>query len=653
MFETHKITRSMSGINPQGAGDTGLKPGAMLQERYLIQGVLGTGGMGSVYKARDMRFPKVTKLVAVKEILNLAPDPAMRETVIRTFEREANTLATLNHPAIPKIYDYFSQGDRSFLVQEYIEGKDLEAYLNDQADFIPEDTVVEWAIQLCDVLSYLHGHPPEAIVFRDMKPSNVMLDNHTHIRLIDFGIARSFTSGEKGTMIGTEGYSPPEQYRGEASPAGDIYALGATLHHLLTKQDPRIEPPFSFGERPIRKTNPAVSVELEAIINTALSYNLGDRFTSAQAMKEALISLRRARTGVLNSRTIPMPAGGLAELAGSGAASTSTSAATSKAVSGEVAPIWTFKCEDEIRGSPLVANGTVFIGVYDNNLYAINAGDGALLWKYPTDGGLPGSPAMNNDSVFIGSEDKRLHAISLRSGRVVWTYYTDGPVRGSPRAAEGHVFVGSDDMYLHAVNINTGRRVWRSQATGPVRCRPAVSGDRVFFGCDGGEFYAVDFSGTQKWRFKAKRAIVSSPYLHTNGTIYVGSMDGMVYAMDSASGWLVWKFRTNKPVLSSPTVDGNTLFVGSADNYLYAVDIRKGAETWKYQTEGQVNSSPVVYKNTVYVGSVDGCVYAIDSGNGKLRWKFRSEAAITSSPVIFNDVLYIGSLDHSLYALAA
>ena len=107
------------------------------------------------------------------------------------------------------------------------------------------------------MLTYLHGHQPQPVIFRDMKPSNVMIDQHGHIRLIDFGIARVFQPGQKGTMIGTEGYSPPEQYRGEASPAGDIYALGATLHHLLTRRDPRAEPPFSFSERPDPPDQPA------------------------------------------------------------------------------------------------------------------------------------------------------------------------------------------------------------------------------------------------------------------------------------------------------------------------------------------------------------------------------------------------------------
>jgi outer membrane protein assembly factor BamB len=668
VFDTHKITKSM-GTGRKGQADSSLQAGATLQNRYLIQGVLGVGGMGSVYRARDMRFPNVTKIVAVKEILNLVGDPSMREMIIKTFEREANTLATLDHPAIPKIYDYFNQGDRSFLVQEFIEGKDLENHLNDTPGMLPEEQVVDWALQLCDVLAYLHDHKPEPIIFRDMKPSNVMLDHHNRIRLIDFGIARPFQAGQKGTMIGTEGYSPPEQYRGEASPAGDIYALGATLHHLLTKQDPRIEPPFSFAERPIRKTHPGVSAEFEAIINTALNYNPGDRFLNAKAMKEALISLRRARTGMLTGRTgqatppnlpggqptptIQAPAtpsiGGSAQPAY--APSPSAKPSTGPTAS-EVTPVWSFRCEDELRGSPAFANGVIYIGAYDNNLYAITAAEGKLNWKYATDGGLPGWPAFHQDFIFIGSEDRRVHAISAKNGKMQWTYYTDAPVRSSPRIAEGHLFVGSDDGYLHAVNVMTSRRAWRCQAIGPVRCRPAVHQERIYFGCEEGEFYCVDLSGEQKWKFKAKRAITSSP-LYFNGNVYFGAMDGMIYALDAKSNWAVWRYRTNKPIISSPAIEGHLLVIGSADNFLYAIDVRNGREAWKYETGGQVTSSPAVHKGAVYVGSVDGCVYALDIQNGKLRWKFRSDGPITSSPVIVNDIVYIGSTDHHLYALTA
>ena len=648
-----------------GTTEGGLQPGATLQNRYQIQGVLGVGGMGSVYRARDLRFPNVTKLVAVKEILNLAPDPTVREMIVKTFEREANILATLSHPAIPQIYDYFTQGDRSFLVQEYIEGKDLEAFLGEAPGLLTEELVADWTVQLCDVLSYLHNHQPDPIVFRDLKPSNVMLDQHRRIRLIDFGIARAFAAGQKGTMIGTEGYSPPEQYRGEASPPGDIYALGATLHHLLTKQDPRLEPPFSFAERPLRKLNPGVSPEFDAIVATALNYNPTERFGSAQAMKEAVVSLRRRHTGMLTNPFAggPPPSSTVAAAIGpSGVAASPTAdpagtpAAAAPAVIGaglgEVSPIWRFKCEDEVRGTPLLTAGLICVGAYDNNLYGISTEDGQLKWKYATDGGLPGSPVAHEDLILIGSEDQRLHTISARSGRIQWTYYTDGPIRSTPRVAEGHVFFGSEDGYLHAVNLQTGRRAWRAEAGAAVRCRPAVSADRIYFGTEAGEFYALDYSGEFRWRNKAKRAITSSPLLN-NGVLYFGSVDGQLYALEAGNGWSVWKFRTGRAIISSPELGGHLLYVGSADKNLYAVDLRSGREAWRFETGDQVNTSPAVYENAVYFGSVDGCVYSLEAASGRLRWKFRSGGPITSSPVVANGIVYIGSTDHHLYALSA
>src|SRR6266498_1289383 len=158
-----------------------LQAGLTLANRYAIQEVIGIGGMGSVYRARDMHFPNVTKLVAVKEMINTAPDPLVRETIVQNFEREANLLATLHHPSIPRIYDYFTVESRSYLVLEFINGHDLEVVLSQTEGFMPEEQVLDWAIQLCDVLNFLHAHKPDPIVFRDMKPSNVMVNQHNHI----------------------------------------------------------------------------------------------------------------------------------------------------------------------------------------------------------------------------------------------------------------------------------------------------------------------------------------------------------------------------------------------------------------------------------------------------------------------------------------
>ncbi len=586
------------------------------------------GGMGSVYRARDLHFPNVVKLVAVKEMINSAPDPLVRQTIVQNFEREANLLATLNHPAIPRIYDYFSLDDRSYLVLEFIHGKDLEAVIGDSNGFLPEDQVISWAVQLCDVLNYIHGHKPDPIIFRDMKPSNVMINHNGDVVLVDFGIAKTFQSGQKGTMIGTEGYSPPEQYRGEATPLADIYSLGATLHHAITRRDPRLEPPFSFAERPIRRINPNVSMEFEAVVNTALQYNPNDRFSSTAAMKDALLNVAR-KTGTLDKVAAALPVS-----------------------SGGVKPLWTFKCEDEIRGTPALHQGMLFIGCYDNNLYALNAADGQFQWKYATEGGIVARPTIYDNNVIFGSEDHRLHVVSVRSGKVVWTYYTEGEIYSSPRIADGHIFFGSDDQDMHAVNVTSGRAKWKFATDAPIHSTPLVANEMIFFGTESGGFYAIDFRGEQKWRFQSKRAVTSSPIIKGQA-VYFSSVDGTLYALDSKNGWPIWKFRMGKGSISSPALADDFIFVGAADGFIYCVDTRNAKEVWRFHTENQVSGSPVIYKDSLYCGSIDGSLYCLEYRTGRLRWKFETQAAITGSPVVFDDIVYFGSTDHQVYALFA
>jgi outer membrane protein assembly factor BamB/tRNA A-37 threonylcarbamoyl transferase component Bud32 len=616
--------------NGSDEGSTQLLSGTVLVNRYVIQDVIGVGGMGSVYLARDQHFPTVVKLVAVKEMINRAPDPMVRKTIVQNFEREANILATLSHPFIPRIYDYFSEGNRSYLTMEFINGRDLEAVINETAGFLPEERVLGWAIELCDVLQFLHAHKPDPIIFRDMKPSNVMVTLEDHIVLVDFGIAKPFQTGQKGTMIGTEGYSPPEQYRGEAGPLADIYALGATLHHSLSRRDPRLEPPFSFAERPLRKINPAVSIEMETVINTALQYNPGDRFQSVEAMKEALISAGR-KTGMLNrisSNTVPLQS------------------------QSSIKPLWSFQCEDEVRGTPLFYDGTLFIGAYDHNLYAINAADGMMKWKYATDGGVVTRPAVFEDSIFFGSEDQKLHVISARSGKILWTYETEGRVHSSPRIAEGHVFIGSDDQHIHAINIGSGKAAWRFETTAPVRSTPFVSQEWVYAGSENGDFYCLDFRGELKWHYKAKMAITSSPWV-ADGVAYFASLDSALYSLDARAGWVIWRFRMGKGSISSPCLADGMIFVGSADSNIYAIDTRTSKEVWRFKTDHQVSSSPTIYKDALYCGSADGNLYCIEYHTGRLRWKFATKGPITGAPLVFDGIVYVGSTDHFLYALLA
>jgi len=292
------------GFNLSGA--TGkLDPDSVLENRYVIVKVLGRGGMGAVYQAVDQRLKNT--LVAVKEMSTNALGKDNRLGAISAFEKEATMLIGLRHPALPRISDFFSKNDRWYLVMDYIEGETLADVLKKRGS-IPESEVRDWGIQLCEILDYLHTRTPP-VIFRDLKPSNIMVTPDGKIKLIDFGIARHFRPGSTNdtAAYGSSGYAPPEQYGDNQTDArSDIYALGAVLHHLLTDKDP-IRTPFNF-ESPGKTT--AVSPALESVIMKALELKPSDRPGTVGEMLTLLREAGSAQMGVNRTETItPSPGG--------------------------------------------------------------------------------------------------------------------------------------------------------------------------------------------------------------------------------------------------------------------------------------------------------------------------------------------------------
>ncbi|MEK6410957.1 MAG: serine/threonine-protein kinase, partial [Acidobacteriota bacterium] len=191
-----------------------LEPGTLLLDRYSIVTRVGGGGMGSVYQARDKRL--ADRLCAVKEMIEMFADQSQRAKAVEDFKREAEVLAQLDHPSIPTVFDYFIEAGRYYLVMRWIGGGDLAEQLRMRGGMADEAIVCKWAVQICDVLHYIHTQKPP-IIYRDLKPANLMLDDKTgRVMLVDFGIARIVRPTEKGvTAIGTMGYAPPELFAGK------------------------------------------------------------------------------------------------------------------------------------------------------------------------------------------------------------------------------------------------------------------------------------------------------------------------------------------------------------------------------------------------------------------------------------------------------
>ncbi|HEU4387591.1 MAG TPA: serine/threonine-protein kinase, partial [Blastocatellia bacterium] len=267
-----------------------LEPGTLLLDRYSIVKRVGGGGMGSVYQARDKRL--ADRLCAVKEMIELFADESQRSKAIEDFKREAEVLAQLEHPSIPTIYDYFIEGGRYYLVMKWIGGGDLAEQMRLRGGRVEEVTVTKWAIQICDVLHFIHSQKPP-IIYRDLKPANLMLDDRaSRVMLVDFGIARIVRPTEKGvTAIGTMGYAPPELFAGKVEPRSDVYSLGATLFHMLTGSDPQDNPllifDFTKNPRP-REIYPGITTDMERILMKAVAHKPEERHASALEFMQVL-----------------------------------------------------------------------------------------------------------------------------------------------------------------------------------------------------------------------------------------------------------------------------------------------------------------------------------------------------------------------------
>jgi len=264
-----------------------LPSGMLLKKRYRILRKIAQGGMGAVYESSDVTAPQGTRW-AVKEISPGSLPAAERTQAISDFRREAQMLATLEHPNLLQVVETFEEVGKHFLVMEFVPGRTLLNIVDGARGFLPEERIMAWARQMFDVLHYLHTQDP-TIIYRDLKPSNIMLVEGTErIKLIDFGIARFHKAGKvrDTEAFGTAGYAPPEQYgKGQTDQRSDIYALAATLHHVATEHDPSLSP---FNWLPVRRYNAALSTQLESALQRALSLDPAIRFASMRDFAYAL-----------------------------------------------------------------------------------------------------------------------------------------------------------------------------------------------------------------------------------------------------------------------------------------------------------------------------------------------------------------------------
>lgn len=252
--------------------------GTVIDEKYEILKQIGKGGMSIVYLAMDKRLNKPWAVKEIRKTANGKND----EVIINSLIAEANLMKKLDHPTLPRIVDIIENRETIYVIMDYVEGESLDKQLKEYGPQ-PENVVISWAIQLCDALGYLHNQRPP-IIYRDMKPANIMLKPEGNLKLIDFGIAREYKEYNLADTIvlGTRGYAPPEQHGARQTDGrSDIYALGMTMHHLLTGVDPR---PADYLYIPVRQWNQELSEGIEEIINKCTALDPEDRYQNCDEL---------------------------------------------------------------------------------------------------------------------------------------------------------------------------------------------------------------------------------------------------------------------------------------------------------------------------------------------------------------------------------
>ncbi len=339
---------------------------------------------------------------------------------------------------------------------------------------------------------------------------------------------------------------------------------------------------------------------------------------------------------------------------------------------------WASPLGGAVRSSPTVADGVVYVGSTDGVLHAVSLADGSELWAYDAGSPIESTPAVAGPLVFVGDRAGTLHAVHARDGvgawrletgpdmplpwgNEGWDYYTSSPV-----VARGIVVIGSGDGSVYAADAATGEPRWSYATEGRIRSSPAIADGVVYVGSMDGRLHAIDLAtGALRWRFETegstldsrdwgfdRRSIQSSPAV-VGGTVYFGSRDGHVYAVDARTGSERWRFDQKVSwCITSPAVRDGVVYAGTSDgHFVQALDAASGEELWRTPTGGRVFASPAVAGETVVVGDQAGTLFALDAATGSIRWRYEVGDAIQSSAVVAGDLIVVGGDDGYLYAL--
>ncbi|WP_151757834.1 beta-alanine-activating enzyme beta-propeller domain-containing protein [Dictyobacter vulcani] len=620
---------------------------------YRLLRWLGGGGFGNVYLAEDMRS---SVQVAVKVLqIHLT-----KQEDWRSFINEARTMR-LRHPHIVPLLDFgLDRHDTPFLVMEYAP----QGTLRDRHPIgtrVPLAIAIKYASQMASALQYAHeAH----LVHRDVKPENMLVRSDGTILLSDFGIATTVHTTHSRTnkgMLGTVPYVSPEQASGKPRAASDQYSLAIVLYEWISGRVPFEGAALDVAIQHATQLPPSliaqvpdISSEVEDVLFKALAKDYKDRFPSTQAF---LVTLQRAHTSApfRSSAVIRAAKPTFKDVAPppvkvqpsmNVALTAPRPVLQPEKTQSETAQVSCSSLDtrsQKLSAIPSPANSAFLSAV---RKYSFSKTWRVLLVL------LCGLVIVGGSYTYVTVKNIQRKAVAKEASNAYSSAVAQhGTMFGFDAA---HTHTNSYERILDSDNVSQLQQVWRANVSMQHSdYSPAVARGVLYIGSLDGNLYALDaISGKEIWVASVNAGLASSPAI-VNGTVYVGSLDGNLYAFDASTGKKDWIAPSGGIIYSSPTVANGIVYVGSWDNKLYAFDAITGEQKWVAPTAAHTEASPAVADGVVYLGSLDNKLYAFDAITGKQKWTATTGGDIDSSPAIANGIVYVGSWDNKLYAFDA
>lgn len=641
---------------------------------HEVGGVLGRGQFGVVWSARHLHLGRE---VAVKR---LSDEVARDDEHAARFRREARTLAQLDHRHVVAIHDYREIDDLRLIIMELLDGGTLA----DRRRGLPIETAIAAIMAAASALHHVHG---TGVLHRDIKPENLMFDRSGVLKVTDFGLARTDTSGETtvelsrvGTFFGTPAYVAPEQAAAAlaegwppVSDRSDQYSLAAVLYEALSG---KLTHDTSGGgvalctrrlnseAAPLMEVAPTIPAAVSQVVARALRRDPADRYDSTE---DFAVALGEAANEVLGPGWLDRSQVAIREPGPVRDAATGPTNRPAPAVHPPAD-------RDVGRRRPLLVPmlvATLVLIVSGGAWWALagppdeQRADGAaqpattaappesmsLEWDAPLPGDVFASPRLTDSLVIVGDESDQgaVHALVREDGTLRWSTPTEGPVSSSAAIDDDLVVVGSKDGTVYALDVGDGAERWTRFLGFEIVSSPAIAGDTVVVGAGG--LHGLDRSGgDERWTVDTADPIVASPAIE-NGDVVIGTTGGELLSVSVTDGAVSWQVDLGAGILASPTAHDGAVITGTTGGDLVAVELDDGDTRWTTALGSPLNSSPLVTDEIVVVGTEDRRVVGVDAADGTLRWEFTTQGPVNSSPTAGPGWVVVGSNDRSVYAL--